>query len=144
MEGINDLPPPVPPSPPAIGESGKVRSIMDMIRIAKILALVIGIIGFVIAAWYFIWLSIIPAIYFIITAVINLLIYMRCDEFTVMVKSRRYQETRDILLVWMILGIIFGFIAGLLLLIAFIYLDELVANRYSYGAQPPAPPPPVQ
>jgi len=139
---------------PAIGESSKVKSILDLLNIAKILALVFGILGFLIAAWsawpviYGYWGSIIGGLYWIVAAVINLMLYMRMDEFSSMVKARRYVELHDTILIWMVLGLIFGFIVGLLLLIVFIQLDELkkaVAYPPTYPPQsPPSVPPPPE
>ncbi len=142
MEGIQ----------PAIGESSKVNTILDLLNIAKILALVIGILGFLLAAWsawpiiYGYWGSIIGALYWVVSAVINLMLYMRMDEFSSMVKSRRYAELHDVVLIWMVLGLIFGFIVGILLLIVFLQLEELkkaVSYPSSYPPQsPPSVPPP--
>ena len=139
MEGVENLPPPIPPAP-AIGESSKVRSIMEILNISKILALVIGILGFALGAYYFIWLNVIFGAYWVLSGVINLLIYLRHEEFMGLIKGRRYQELRDTMLVWMVLGILFGFIVGLLLLIAYIQIEDLLTSR-SYVA-PPAPPTP--
>ena len=140
MEGVENLPPPVPPAP-AIGESGKVKSIMDLLNISKILALIIGILGFALGAWYLVWFDVIPGAYWIITAIINLLLYMRAEDFVRLVRGRRYQEFKDTILIWMVLGIIFGFIVGLLLLLVYIQLDELIGSA-PYAPPPAAPPPP--
>ena len=142
MEGVENLPPPNPPAP-SIGESSKVRSIMEILNISKILALVIGILGFALAAWYLIWLAIIPGAYWILTGIINLLLYMRHEEFMGLIRGRRYQELKDTMLVWMVLGIIFGFIVGILLLIVYIQVEDLLTSRsYMPPPAPPAPPPP--
>ncbi len=132
---------------PVIGESSKVRSILDVLNVAKILALVIGILGFLLAAWsawplvYGIWTGIIGALYWIVSAVINLMVYTKFDEFVGMVKDRRYQEFYDLLLVWMVLTLIFGVIVGILLLIVYIQLGELKTSL-GYSQYANAPPPP--
>jgi len=134
---------------PAIGESSKVNSILELLNIAKILALVFGILGFIIAAWsawpviYGYWGSIIGGLYWIAAAIINLMLYMRMDEFSSMVKTRRYVELHDSILIWMVLGLIFGFIVGLLLLIVFIQLEELKKAVSYPSAYPPQSPPSV-
>ena len=144
MEGT-DLPPPVAPQP-AIGESSKLRSALDLLNISKILALIIGIIGFLMAAWtgYYIALgdpSSVPwAVYYVIMGIVNLLIYTKIPEYDTMIRGRRYAQAKDEMLIWAVLGIIFGFIVGLLLiLVIFMYLEDLV--RSSGTAQVPPPPP---
>ena len=134
--------------PPAIGESSKVRTILDILHIAKILALIIAILLLVAAAWYGFTFNIFGAIYSVAAAVINLLLYMRMDEYASMVNNRRYGELRDNILIWAILAIIFGVIVGILLLIVYIELEEIEKNvRYAQNTpntyrQPPPPPPP--
>jgi len=135
-------------TPPAIGESSKVRTSLDLLRISKILALVIGILSFVGAAWNGIMLSWGWALYGVASGIINLLIYLRIDEFTNMISGRRYGELRDMLLIWAVLGIIFGVIVGILLIIVYIQVEVL--HRTTGFVQqpvqqiPPPPPPPEQ
>ncbi len=136
---------------PAIGESSKVKSMLEMLNIAKVLALVIGILGFLLAAWaawpliYSVWSSLFGAVYWIVAAVINLMAYMRMDEFIGMVKSRRYQEFYDILVTWMVLTLIFGVIVGILLLIVFIEINDIkTSSEFSQSPPQQTPPPPPQ
>jgi len=134
---------------PAIGESSKVKSMLELLNIAKVLALVMGILGFLLAAWaawpliYGIWSSLFGAVYWIIAAIINLMAYMRMDEFTGMVKERRYSEFYDILITWMVLTLVFGVIVGVLLLIVFIQVNELKTSS-EFSSSPQTPPPPPQ
>ncbi len=128
--------------PPAIGESSKVRTVLDLLHISKILALIIGILLLIAAAWYGFTFSILAAIYSVAAAVINLLLYMRMDEFTALVNNRRYPELRDRILIWAILGIIFGVIVGILLIIVYVELDELQRSTMYQQPPPTAPPPP--
>jgi len=135
-------------TPPAIGESSKVRTSLDLLRISKILALVIGILSFVGAAWNGIMLSWGWALYGVASGIINLLIYLRIDEFTNMISGRRYGELRDMLLIWAVLGIIFGVIVGILLIIVYIQVEELQRTtgfvQQHVQQIPPPPPPPEQ
>ncbi len=132
-----------------IGESGKVKSILEMLDLAKILSLIVGIVALLLAAWYgFIW-SFFSAGYWIVAAVINLIAHTKMDEYTSMVKSREYSRAKDEIMMWMILTIIFGFLTGVFLLIAYIYLDELPKETAPVPSpeqpgQPPSelPPPP--
>ncbi len=144
MEGSN-LPPPAPPQP-GIGESGKLKSTLDLLNIAKILALVIGILLFLFAAWEGLWIALgnifaIPWVgYYVFAGIINLLIYTKIPEFEALIKGRRYSEAKDAMLLWAILGIIFGFIVGLILIIvALINLEDL-QHREGYVNAPPPPP----
>ncbi len=130
----------VPPQP-AIGESSKVRTVLDLLNISKILALVVGILLLVAAAWYGLTFSIVSAIYSAAAGVINLILYMKMDEFTGMVNGRRYHELRNRILIWAVLGIIFGLIVGILLLVVYIELEEL-ERSLMYRQGPPAPPTP--
>ena len=123
---------------PRIGESGKVKSILEMLNLGKTLALVMGIISLLGAAWYGFTFSFFGAGYWVVSAVINLMAYTRVDEWINMVKSREYGRAKDELLVWMILTIIFGLIAGVFFLIAYIYLEEL--PRENVPAEIPPPP----
>ncbi len=129
---------------PGIGESGKVRSILDLLNIAKILALVIGIIGFVYAGVEGVWLNIGGIIYGVAMGILNIMVYMRMDEFVGYVNSRRYKELKDNILIWAILTIIFGVIVGILLIIVYVQLDELIrVPQYpppATGTQLPPPP----
>lgn len=141
MEGT-DLPPPA--APPGIGESGKLRSAIDLLNISKVLALIMGIVGFLIALWTGVdaalgYVFYVPyVIYWVITGIVNLLIYKQIPIFDTMVRGRRYTEAKDNMLVWAVLGVIFGFIVGLLLLlIMFMYLDELEHGSGIYQAPPP-------
>ena len=164
MEGSSGdkfFPPPQPATfqSPYIGESSKVRSALDMLNITKILALLIGIIGFLVALWYglmfMLWYggppAIIGVIYWIITGIVNLILFIRIPEYDIMIRSRRYPEAKDDMIAWGVITLIFGVLAGLLIiLIVFLYLEELI-NMHSYGQsptqypqQPPSqyPPPP--
>ena len=150
MEGSN-LPPPAPSlMQPGIGESSKVRSALDLLNITKILALIIGILGFIAAAWdgfvmvaYGDFLSVPWVGYYIITGIIDLLIYTKIPEFDSLIRSRRYGEAKDTMMIWAVLGVIFGFLAGLLmLLIIFMYLEELEHGAGNYSNPPPPQQPP--
>jgi len=133
------------PSSPAIGESSKVRTILDLLRISKILSLVLGILFLLAAVWYGFTGSIGAAIYLVASGIVNLLLYMKMDEFTGMVNSRRYGELRDNILIWGVLSIIFGVIVGILLIVVHVELDELEKSLMHQQAVPsskPGPPTP--
>lgn len=151
--GGNYFPPPQPATfqSPYIGESGKVRSALDLLNITKILALIMGIVGFLVALWdgiVFIQYGgsfvVVGVIYWIITGIVNLILFTRIPQYDAMIRARRYGEAKDDMIVWGVLTLIFGVIAGiLLLLVVFLYLEELI-NMYSYGQQASYPQYPQQ
>ncbi|NPA74750.1 MAG: hypothetical protein GXO25_01545 [Euryarchaeota archaeon] len=141
MEG-STIPPPEAPGP-RIGESTKLRSALDLLNIAKILALIIGIIGFLAAAWNGIFVILgdifsIPWVgYYVVVGVINLILYTKIPEFDSQIRARRYSEAREEMLIWAVMGIIFGFIVGLILiLVIFMYLEELERGNQGYVPPP--------
>lgn len=123
---------------PAIGESSKVRTILDLLQISKILALVLGILFLLSAVWYGFIGHIEMTIYLVASGIVNLLLYIKMDEFIGMVKNRRYGELRDNILIWGVLTIIFGVIVGILLIVVYVELDEL-EKSLMYQAPPSQP-----
>ena len=151
MEGTN-LPPPQPYSP-QIGESSKVRSTLDLLNLTKMLALIIGIVSFLIALWQaidmIVWMYVyaaIWAIYWIISGVVNFMVYSKIPTYDSMIRARRYTEAKQDMMTWAIVALIFGVVAGILLLIIiFVNLEELERmHPYApqYPSPPQAPPPP--
>jgi len=122
-----------------IGESGKVKEILEMLNFGKIFALVMGIVSILMAAYYGFTLSFFMVGYSVVSAVINLMAYMRIDDYVSAVKSREYARIKDDLMLWMVLTLVFGVIAGIFLLIAFINLDELSRVSTQESTIPPPP-----
>ncbi len=141
------VPPPPPVPPPGVGESSKVHDVLQFLDIAKILALVIGIVGFLYAAWDALAFWFPGMAYGIIVGIFNLIAYTKMDRFIEMVKYRRYYEAREEIKVWMIMLILFGLVVGVLLLLCYMHLDELASRSpqpppaYPPPPSPPAPPP---
>jgi hypothetical protein len=122
-----------------IGESGKVKEILEMLNYGKIFALVMGVISILAAAYYGFTFSFIWAGYSVVGDVINLMAYTRIDEYVSAVKSRDYGRIKDDLMLWMVLTLVFGLVAGIFLLIAYINLDELSRVSRQESAIPPPP-----
>lgn len=94
-------------------------TIKDMLTIAWVLALIVGII-----------LVITGLISFGITAifgVIDIVVFYECREIIRLTEQRQLSAAKDKTLIWMIVGLIFGFIiVGLFMVIAYIKFDDLI------------------
>ncbi len=111
------------------------ESIKTLTRIAGIIALIIGVI-YIIAGAIFLFLAFIGFIV-MIPAVLNIWIYMKCNEIIKHIEEKRYREAKEETLWPMILGFILSWIiVGILLLVAYMKYDELLRKRI-----PPPPPP---
>jgi hypothetical protein len=156
-------------SAPYYQDPPEVQSIKSMLHIARILAIIFGILiligGVIYAAWVaylasvcstFIGIdpycggailgALIPAIWLAISGVFLLIVYMQMKSIEAKVNARQYEQAKSQTLIWMILGFIFGILLGIILLIAYIKYDAVInAQRQSMGQAPPAggymPPP---
>lgn len=147
-------PAPVPMQP------AEVQSVKSFLDIARILALILGILILLagVAYLYFAWAAwalctsvaglycgglgfvLIGPIYTAIAGVINLLIWMQLPGISRMVDAGQYSEAKGKLLLWMILGFIVGYvIIGIIILLAWLKLDPLI-NMQRSGAMPTAAP----
>ncbi|MDO9536781.1 MAG: zinc ribbon domain-containing protein [Thermoplasmata archaeon] len=142
------------PPPPGYGPQPhqmvppEAQSIKSMCNIAGILALIAGIllvvVGIILIFTPFGWiLTIFP----VIAGVFWILFYMACKGIIQMVDARQYEQAKSKTMLWMIIGFIFGFWLGLILLIAYMKFDSLInatrAQAYApppqHGAPQPAP-----
>ncbi len=149
--GYYQPPPPgygAPPPQPYMMEPPEAGSIKSMCNIAGILAMIAGIlllIGGVI--WIILagFIGAFIAIFFVIAGIFWILFYMACKGIVDMVNARQYEQAKSKTMLWMIIGFIFGFWLGLILLIAYLKFDPLInaARAQAYGPQPGygAPPP---
>lgn len=116
--GLNQLPFDVPEK----------STIKDMLTISWVLALIVGII-----------LLITGLISFGITAifgVIDIVVFYECREIIRLTDLRQLSAAKEKTLVWMIVGLIFGFIiVGVFMLIAYIKFDDLI-RAYQNMARP--------
>ncbi len=149
---------PVPTPSPASPSERSVASWLDVGRsLALILAVVAGLIFLVSLAFVVIRLAlfgdlggIVGAVYWLLTAIVNFLLWKEYPRFESLAAQRQFAELKDRLLLWIILGILFFLVEGIVLLLVFLKLDDLLAGRdgsapvAATGAPPAAPlPPPV-
>ncbi len=94
-------------------------TIKDMLTIAWVLALIVGII-----------LLITGLISFGITAifgVVDIVVFYECREIIRLTEQRKLAAAKEKTLIWMVVGLIFGFvIVGLFMVIAYIKFDDLI------------------
>jgi hypothetical protein len=146
-------------------EPAEVQSIKTMLHIARILAIIFGILVLiggiawvaVVAYWSAncasyagycggaAWGAIGTAIWLVIGGVVAFLVYSQMKSIEAKVDARQYEAAKSQTLIWMILGFIFGFILGIILLVAYLKFDPVINWQRSQmqGSAPPmgyAPP----
>jgi hypothetical protein len=137
------------------------QSIRSLYHITRILCIIFGIllllgglayVGLVVAAYlacssvagifcpglgYVLWFPILVVVW----GVVDIFIYMQMRQLEGLVNNRQYQQAKDSTMLWMIVGFILGgIIIGVLLLIAWLKFDPLIAaqrNMQMGGAMPP-------
>ncbi|MGP8078816.1 MAG: zinc ribbon domain-containing protein [Thermoplasmata archaeon] len=149
-------------------EPPEAQTIRSMLHVARILAIILGIlvlIGgliYVAAIAYFasvcstfvgydpycgsaIAAALVPAIYLVILGVVAIFVYMQMRSIEAKVNARQFEAAKSQTLIWMILGFIFGIILGVLLLIAYLKFDPLITwqrgqagGAMGYGVPPMA------
>jgi predicted RNA-binding Zn-ribbon protein involved in translation (DUF1610 family) len=147
------------PPPPGYGpqpyqmEPPEAGSIKSMVKIAGILALIAGILLLLVGIFWIILslaagaFALIFAAVFVVMALFWILFYVACKDIIRMVDARQYEQAKSKTVLWMIVGFIFGFWLGLILLIAYLKFDPLInmARAQAYGPAPQpymqAPPP---
>ena len=106
-------------------------TIKDMLTIAWVMSLIVGII-----------LLITGIITFGITAifgVIDMVVFYECREIIRMTEQRKFSAAKEKTLIWMIVGLIFGFIiVGLFMVIAYIKFDDLIRAYQNAAKQSPS------
>ncbi len=132
------------------------ESIKSLVKIAGILALIVGILMLLGGiAWLILmvlaeaaFFGMIIAIVFVVCALFWIFFYMACKDIIHMVDVRQYEQAKSKTLLWVVVGIIFGFWLGIILLIAYLKFDSLInmtrAQAYGPAPQPYAQPPPQQ
>ncbi|MGC8496878.1 MAG: hypothetical protein ACP5NL_02610 [Thermoplasmata archaeon] len=122
-----------------------ISTIRTMNKIAKILALIFGIIFIIVGIVTILFIvGILPLIW----GIVNLIIYSKINTINLLVDQQRYVDAKNKTLVWMIIGFIFaGVIVGVLLLISYLKYDDVIrAIQQNYSQQnnqgiPPQQPP---
>jgi hypothetical protein len=142
-------------------EPPEAQTIKSMLHIARILAIILGILvligGLIYAAWVAYLSSVcstfigfdpycgaaitgalISAIYLVIWGVVAIIVYIQMKSIEAKVNARQYEAAKSQTLIWMILGFIFGIILGVILLIAYLKFDPLISWQRNQGGAPPA------
>ncbi|HTP54977.1 MAG TPA: zinc ribbon domain-containing protein [Thermoplasmata archaeon] len=142
-------------------EPPEAQTIKSMLHIARILAIVLGVIvllgGLAYAAWIAylssvcstyigfdpycgaaITAALLPAIYLVLWGIVAIVVYMQMKSIESKVNSHQYESAKSQTLIWMILGFIFGIILGVILLIAYLKFDPLITWQRNQGGMPPA------
>ena len=139
-------PPPPPPPPsatPAPDES--IRVLLSLSKsLALLLALLAGVLFLVLLAFAVFNLllgagagGIVAAIYCLASAVVNYVIWREVPGLEALAASRQYQLLRDHLIVWVVLGVVFFVLVGILLAVAWVKAELLLSPRPASTAPPP-------
>jgi len=136
-------------APMMSAEPPEASSIKSMLHIARIIALIFGILILLAGLLFVAVLAVIGfggfAIFgglWIIWAIVDFVIYVQLKEIEAMVNQRKYEAAKSKTLVWMIIGFILGgIIIGILILIAWIKFDPLITwqRNQMQGAAAPRP-----
>lgn len=121
-----------PPESAALNQSlfdpPEKSTIRDMLTISWVLALILGII-----------LLITGLISLGITAifgVIDIVVFYECREIIRLTERRQLSAAKEKTLIWMIVGMIFGFIiVGIFMLVAYIKFDDLIRAYQNMAKQ---------
>ncbi|HXW67519.1 MAG TPA: hypothetical protein VEL82_06575 [Thermoplasmata archaeon] len=149
-------------------EPAEAQSIRSMLHIARLLALIFGILLLIGGIAYVAWIAylasicatyigfdpycggaiagaLIPAIYLAIAGVFLFLVWTQTKQIEAKVNSHQYEAAKSQTLLWMILGFIFGIILGVILLIAYLKFDPLInqSRAMASGQMPPPGAPPA-
>jgi hypothetical protein len=141
-------------------EPPEAQSIKSMLHIARILAIIFGIILFLgglawaatVAYFYSVCSTLafdnycgaglgfllIGPILILIWGVVDVIIYVQMKSIEALVNARQYEQAKSKTLLWMILGfIIGGILLGIILLIAYIKFDPLINSQRAMTGQAP-------
>ncbi len=142
------------------GEPPEAQSIRSMLHIVRILAIIFGVILFLVGLAYvaIVWAAwsacgslgtgaycgsalgaiLIAPIAIVIFGIVDVVIYTQMKHIETMVNERRYEEAKSRTLIWMVLGFLLGgILVGVLLLVAYLKFDPLINwQRSGGGAQP--------
>jgi len=142
-------------------EPPEAQSIKSMLHIARILAIIVGILALLGGLAYAAWIAylstvcssyvgidpycggavaaaLIPAIYILIWGVVAIIVYMQMRSIEGKVNAHQYEAAKSQTLIWMILGFIFGVILGIILLVAYLKFDPLITWQRNQTAGAPA------
>lgn len=134
---VADPSPPAPPSLPSQAPPDEaLRAILSVARsLALLFAIVAGLLFLVFLVFGIVDLirgwgpgDVVSAVYCLVSAAINYVLWMEIPRLEQLAAARDYAALRDRVLVWAVLGIVFFFVVGLLLLIAWLKAERLAAR----------------
>lgn len=132
--------------PAPASDDTTIRYLLDLARpLAIVLALLAGVLFLVSAAFFLIRIAFgvlsspVGAVYWLIAAVVNYLIWKELPSFQALAAQRQYGTLKDRVLIWAILGLVFFLIEGILLLLVFIKLETTPVSAAPAAAAPDSP-----
>ncbi len=138
--------PVVPPPPPAAPPPPEDDAVRSLLRLARSLAFLVTLV----AALFFLVLlalgilaillrggpaTLIGAVYCLMAAAVNFLAWREIPRLDILASQRNFGPLKERLLVWIVLGLVFFGVVGIVLAIAWVRID--------LPPQPAAPPPPT-
>jgi uncharacterized membrane protein YidH (DUF202 family) len=141
-----------------VAEPPEVQSIKSMLHIAKLIAIIFGILFLLGGIAYVAFLAfastvcsgydaycggavigaLIGAVWIVIGGVVAIIVYMQMNSIEAKVNDHQYEAAKSQTLIWVVLGFIFGIILGIILLVAWLKFDPLITWQRNQGGAPPA------
>lgn len=126
---------------PSAGPESTVRSILSLARslallvalLAGLLFLILLVLGAVAALFGAVPTDLVGVVYCLLSALINYLLWREIPALEALAAQRQFAELRDHLLLWVVLGVVFFVVVGLVLAVAWVKVEPMAA----------ASPPPV-
>jgi hypothetical protein len=123
---------------PPMMEHPELSSLKSMLNAARIIALILWILGAIwvllgiggaaLAASLGLPINFVGIGYSVVFTIVNFLTWRQIPRIEAQVAQGQYRAARDATLIWMILGWFFLFINGLILLLAFLKFDTVLAT----------------
>jgi hypothetical protein len=135
-----------PTPPPMLTEPAQAGSVRSLLFLGRILAIVIALVGLLygVSGLYFAFAhgyGLLAGLYGLLAFVICLLLFVRLGDIGRRVEARLYAEAKESLLIWAVLGILFGYvIAGIVPLVVWLMLDPLINWQRAASTSPAVPP----
>jgi beta-lactamase regulating signal transducer with metallopeptidase domain len=126
---VTDQPSSAEPKQP-IFEPPEKSTIKDMLTIAWVLSLIVGIILLITGLFSFGITAIL--------GIVDLVVFYECREIIKLIDQKRLSAAKEKTLIWMIVGLIFGFIiVGIFMVIAYLKFDDLIRSYQNSAKEQP-------
>lgn len=126
---MTDQPSSAEPKQP-IFEPPEKSTIKDMLTIAWVLSLIVGIILLITGLFSFGITAIL--------GIVDLVVFYECREIRKLIDQKRLSAAKEKTLIWMIVGLIFGFIiVGIFMVIAYLKFDDLIRSYQNSAKEQP-------